>query len=119
MTLLLHKIFQTEFQAILYIIYQEDAENSAGLRALHKAAHFAYLEQHRDILVLGGAMLADDGVARTGSVLILNVADRAAAEHFSANEPLRCAGVFKSVKITRMRRGQWNPAAAPATPEGN
>ena len=104
---------------MLYIIYQEDVEDSAALRAAHKAAHFAYLEQHRDILVLGGAMLDDDGARRTGSVLILNVPDRAAAEHFSAHEPLRRAGVFKSVKITRMRRGQWNPAAAPATPEGH
>ncbi|HEY4373857.1 MAG TPA: YciI family protein [Burkholderiales bacterium] len=104
---------------MLYIIYQEDAENSAPLRALHKAAHFAYLEQHRDILVLGGALLDDGGATRTGSVLILNVPNRAAAEAFSESEPLRRAGVFKSVKITRMRRGQWNPAAAPATPEGN
>lgn len=104
---------------MLYIIYQQDVENSAPLRALHKAAHFAYLEQHRDILVLGGALLDDDGATRTGSVLILNVPNRAAAEAFSAGEPLRLAGVFKSVQITRMRRGQWNPAAAPATPEGN
>jgi len=107
---------------MLYIIYQEDIANradSAALRAQHKADHLAYLELHRDILVLGGAMLDDAGIARTGSVLILNVPDRAAAERFSANEPLRCAGVFQSVKITRMRRGQWNPAAAPATPEGN
>lgn len=104
---------------MLYIIYQEDGDNSAALRAQHKAAHFAYLEEHRDILVLGGALLDDDGATRTGSVLILNVPDRAAAEAFSANEPLRRAGVFRSVKINRMRRGQWNPAAAPATPEGN
>jgi hypothetical protein len=52
-------------------------------------------------------------------VLIINVPSRAAAEAFSADEPLRKAGVFKSVTITRMRRGQWNPAAAPATAEGN
>lgn len=104
---------------ILYIIYQQDGPGSAALRAQHKAAHFAYLERHRDILVLGGAMLADEGDTRIGSVLIINVPNRAAAEAFSANEPLRSAGVFKSVQITRMRRGQWNPAAAPATPEGN
>ena len=90
-----------------------------ALRATHKPAHFAYLEEHRDILVLGGAMLADDNETRIGSVLIINVPDRAAAEAFSANEPLRTAGTFKSVKITRMRRGQWNPDAAPDTPEGN
>ncbi len=104
---------------MLYIIYQEDVADSAALRAAHKAAHFAYLEQHRDILVLGGALLDDDNAKRTGSVLIINVPDRAAAERFSAQEPLRAAGVFKSVKITRMRRGQWNPAAAPQSAEGN
>ena len=104
---------------MLYIIYQEDVADSAALRAMHKAAHFAYLEAHRDILVLGGALLADEDATRTGSVLIINVPDRAAAERFSANEPLRSAGVFKSVRITRMRRGQWNPDAAPASAEGN
>jgi uncharacterized protein len=104
---------------MLYIIYQEDGPDSARIRAAVKAAHFAYLELHRDILVLGGALLADDGTTRTGSALIVNLPSRAAAEAFSADEPFRKAGLFKSVKITRMRRGQWNPAAAPQTPEGN
>lgn len=106
-------------KTLLYIIYQEDGPDSACIRAATKEAHFAYLERHRDILVLGGAMLADDGTTRTGSVLILNVPDRAAAEAFSADEPFRKAGLFKSVKITRMRRGQWNPDAAPKTAEGS
>ncbi len=104
---------------MLYIIYQEDGPGSKALREEHKPAHFKYLEEHEDILVLGGAMLADDGIERIGSVLILNVPDKAAAEKFSENEPLRRAGTFKSVKITRMRRGQWNPDAAPKTSEGN
>jgi uncharacterized protein len=51
--------------------------------------------------------------------LIVNVPDRKAAEAFSAAEPFRKAGLFKTVKITRMRRGQWNPEAAPGTAEGN
>ena len=101
---------------MLYIIYQEDRDD---VRAANKEQHFAYLERHRNILVLGGALLADDGIARLGSCLILNVASRAQAEEFSRNEPFRKAGLFKSVKITRMRRGQWNPAAAPKTAEGN
>ncbi|MBS27952.1 MAG: hypothetical protein CL566_03375 [Alphaproteobacteria bacterium] len=104
---------------MLYIIYQEDGPDSAALREKHKPAHFAYLEEHKDLLVLGGAMLADDDVTRIGSVLILNVPDRAAAEKFSKNEPLRMAGTFERVQITRMRRGQWNPDAAPKTAEGN
>ena len=104
---------------MLYIIYQIDKPDSEALRAPAREAHFAYLERHKDILVLGGAPLADDGDARLGSVLIINVPSRAAAEAFSADEPLRKAGVFQSVTISRMRRGQWNPAAAPRTAEGN
>ncbi len=104
---------------MLYIIYQEDVPDSAAIRDRVKQSHFDYLETHKDILVLGGALLADNDPKRIGSVLILNVPNRAAAEAFSANEPLRRAGVFASVKITRMRRGQWNPAAAPKTAEGD
>jgi uncharacterized protein YciI len=104
---------------LLFIIYQEDVENSAPLREIHKPAHFKYLTEWEDKLVLGGAMMSDDGTGRLGSVLILNVKSRIEAEAFSANEPLRMGGVFKSVKITRMRRGQWNPNAAPKTAEGN
>jgi uncharacterized protein YciI len=103
---------------MLYIIYQEDHPASAAIRAATKAAHFAYLETHKDKLVLGGALLADDSEARLGSCLIINVPNRAAAEEFSRNEPLRMAGAFESVKIRRMRRGQWNPGAAPKTEEG-
>lgn len=104
---------------MLYIIYQIDKPDSQAARAQAREAHFAYLERHKDILVLGGALLADVGDARLGSVLIINVPSRQAAEAFSADEPLRKAGVFRSVTITRMRRGQWNPAAAPKSAEGN
>jgi hypothetical protein len=104
---------------MLYIIYQVDKPGGEATRAATRDAHFAYLDAHEDILVLGGAMLAEDGKTRTGSVLIVNVADRAAAEAFSENEPFRKAGLFARVEINRMRRGQWNPAAAPQTAEGS
>ncbi len=103
---------------MLYIIYQEDRPGGAPIRAANKEAHFAYLDRHKDKLVLGGALLADDGVQRLGSCLILTVSSRAEAEAFSQDEPFRKAGLFESVKIRRMRRGQWNPAAAPKTAEG-
>jgi uncharacterized protein len=104
---------------VLYIIYQRDKADSAALRAAQREAHLRYLEEHQDILVLGGAMLAEDGTTRLGSVLIINVPNRQEAERFSAHEPFRQAGLFEHVEITRMRRGQWNPAAAPHTAEGS
>jgi uncharacterized protein len=104
---------------VLYVIYQEDRDDGSEIRAANRERHFAYLKAHADVLVLGGALLADDGVTRTGSCLIINVQSREQAEEFSRNEPFRKAGLFKSVRITRMRRGQWNPAVAPATADGN
>jgi uncharacterized protein YciI len=104
---------------MLYIIYQEDRADGAAIRAAARDEHFAYLDKHEDILVLGGALMAEDGTTRTGSVLIVNVPSLADAQSFSENEPFRRAGLFSSVKISRMRRGQWNPAAAPKSAEGN
>jgi uncharacterized protein YciI len=104
---------------MLYIIYQEDKPDGTSIRESTRAAHLAYLDKHKDILVLGGALLDEDGSTRTGSVLVINVPSRQAAEAFSAGEPFRRAGLFRSVKITRMRRGQWNPEAAPRSAEGN
>lgn len=104
---------------MLYMIYGVDGPDAARIRAATREAHFAYLEQHRDILVLGGATLADDGVARTGSVLIINVAGRAEADAFARDEPFRKAGLFAQHTVTRMRRGQWNPEAAPRSAEGS
>ncbi len=104
---------------MLYLIYCEDRPDVAALRAATRETHLAYLARHRDILILGGALLAEDGTTRIGSSFLINVPSRAAAEEFSRNEPFTAAGLFKEVRIRRMRRGQWNPTAAPATPEGN
>ncbi len=81
---------------MLYIIYQEDREGAEAIRASQRERHLAYLERHKDILVLGGALTADDGGKRLGSCLILNVASRAAAEDFSRDEPFRKAGLFSA-----------------------
>ena len=97
----------------------EDRSDGQAIRDVTRETHLAYLERHKDIVVLAGGTLAEDGKTRTGSVFIVNVTSRDAAEKFSAEEPFRKAGLFKTVKITRMRRGQWNPQAAPKTAEGN
>jgi uncharacterized protein YciI len=104
---------------MLYIMVNEDRPDGQPIREATRQTHLAYLERHKDIVVLAGGTLAEDGKTRTGSVFIVNVPNREAAEKFSAEEPFRRADLFKTVKITRMRRGQWNPQAAPKTAEGN
>jgi len=104
---------------VLYILYNEDRPDGKAVREAAREAHLAYLERHKDKVVLGGGLLSEDGATRLGSVFIINVPSRKAAEAFSADEPFRKAGLFQTVKITRMRRGQWHPEVAPKTAEGN
>ncbi len=104
---------------MLYMLYGVDGPDRSAVRDGARAEHFAYLEAHKDILVLGGGTLADEDDTRTGSVLIINVPNRAAADAFAEGEPFRRDGLFERYTVTRMRRGQWNPQAAPKTAEGD
>lgn len=114
-------MYQTSIEEpeMLYMIYGIDRAGGDEVRQAARAEHFQYLDENEHIMVLGGATLADQDDTRTGSVLIVNVPDRAAADRFAENEPFRKAGLFESVTVTRMRRGQWFPGNAPSSAEGN
>jgi uncharacterized protein YciI len=105
---------------MLWMIYCEDRDDgAAAIRAAVRDEHLAYLETHEHIMVLGGALLADDAVARLGSMFLVNLPNRAACDSLMLDEPFRKAGLFKRVTISRMRKGQFNPGAAPKTAEGD
>jgi uncharacterized protein YciI len=97
---------------MLWAISRVAAPNFAAMREKGLQAHLEYLHSRKDILVVSGATLTDDGKDVVGSMLIINVKSRAEAEAFSDGDPFTKAGMFKSVTITRMRKGQWNPQAA-------
>jgi uncharacterized protein YciI len=97
---------------MLWAISCVDHPDSAALRETHMRPHRAYLDTQSAVLVLAGATLSDDGSAATGSLFIVNVPSRAAAQAFSDRDPFTHAGMFARVSITRMRKSQWNPAAA-------
>lgn len=104
---------------MLYMIYGVDGPDADRIRADQRENHFAYLAKNEGILVLGGATLADESDARTGSLLVINVPSRTDADAFAAGEPFNKAGLFSSYTVSRMRRGQWNPTVAPTSSEGN
>jgi uncharacterized protein YciI len=97
---------------MLWTISCVDNPNSAAIRDKVVQPHRDYLQSQKKILVLAGATQNDDGSQAIGSLFVLNVGSRAEAKAFSDGDPFTKAGVFKSVTITRMRKGQWNPAAA-------
>ena len=103
---------------MLYIVNATDGPNMADRVAAHLEAHQHYLHDQSDVLVLAGGTRSDDGKTRLGSIYLLNVPDRAAAETWLAAEPFNKAGIFKTVTITRMRKGHWHPENAPQSVDG-
>ena len=77
----------------------DKTDGGLALRMSARPDHQAYLKAHADQVVAAGPTLADDGETMTGSVIIMEFPDRAAAEAFAAGDPYAKAGVFESVTI--------------------
>jgi uncharacterized protein YciI len=97
---------------MLWVISCIDKPNTAAIREKVLQPHRDYLGSKKDILVLAGATQTDDGKTAIGSCFIVNAGSRAEAKAFSDGDPFTQNGVFASITITRMRKGQWNPGAA-------
>ena len=97
---------------MLWAISCTDKPNTAATRDEQLQTHRDYLMSQKRILVLSGATQTDDGKEAIGSLFVVNVNSRAEAKAFSDGDPFTQAGVFASITITRMRKGQWNPEAA-------
>ena len=89
---------------MLFAILCTDKPDHQQVRADNRPAHLAYLEAHASQILLGGPLPNDDGSAMTGSLLVLDFADRAAAEAFAEGDPYNQAGLFESVAIKPFRK---------------
>jgi uncharacterized protein YciI len=97
---------------MLWAISCVDKPNTAAIRDEFLKPHREYLQSQKGILVLAGATQTDDGKEAIGSLFVVNAGSRSEAKAFSDGDPFTKGGVFASVTITRMRKGQWNPEAA-------
>lgn len=97
---------------MLWTISCVDKPDTAAIRERVLQPHRDYLKSQKHILVLAGATQNDEGTAAIGSLFVVNVGSRAEAKRFSDGDPFTQNGVFETITITRMRRGQWNPEAA-------
>lgn len=87
-----------------FMILCLDKAGSEAVRAANRAAHLDYLKGFAEQVVVAGPLLSDDGASPRGSLLLMELADRAAAESFAAADPYRKAGLFESVTITAWRK---------------
>ena len=87
---------------MLFAITCTDKPGALPLRLETRPAHLEYLAAHKDHFVLVGPVLDNEGKP-CGSLLVVDVADRAAAENFAAGDPYAKAGLFESVAIRGFR----------------
>ena len=79
-----------------------DRPGGLELRLATRPSHIAYLTTYASKVVHGGALLDGDG-RPCGSLLLIDVADRAEAEGFAASDPYTRAGLFESTVIRPFR----------------
>lgn len=89
---------------MLFAIYCRDKKDHSQIRLDSRPAHVEYLKQFAGQHVCTGPLLAEDGQGMIGSLLVMEFADRAAAEDFAKNDPYARAGLFDSVAITPFRK---------------
>ncbi|MCI0756875.1 YciI family protein [Teichococcus vastitatis] len=88
---------------MLFAIQCEDKPDSLDLRMATRPKHLEYLDGHAATIIQGGPVL-DAGGKPCGSLLLVDVADQAAAEALAANDPYALAGLFGAVSIRPFRQ---------------
>lgn len=87
---------------MLFAIICTDKPASLDLRMATRPAHLEYLKGFEKSTVLVGPLLDPEGKP-AGSLLVVEAADRAAAEAFAAGDPYAKAGLFESVVVRPFR----------------
>lgn len=89
---------------MIYVITCVDKPGHGAVRKENRTAHLAYLRDAGDTLFAAGPTLTDDASSVTGSVIMVDLPDKQAAETFAANDPYAKAGVFESVTIKAWKK---------------
>ncbi|WP_112320581.1 YciI family protein [Oceanibium sediminis] len=82
---------------MLFALICIDKPGALEVRKANRGAHLAYLNE-TGVVLQAGPFLDDEG-QMNGSLLVIDVADRAAAEAFAAGDPYANAGLFDAVTI--------------------
>lgn len=95
---------------MLFALICTDKPGSVDLRLSVRPEHLKYLESLGDALKAAGPFTTDEG-SPTGTLAIIEVADRAAAAQVAENDPYAKAGLFASVEIRPWKWIVKNPEA--------
>lgn len=82
---------------MLFALIARDKPGAIETRLANRAAHLDYVTQSGVVRQAGPLLKNDEEMI--GSLLILDVEDRAAAESWAAGDPYAKAGLFQDVEL--------------------
>lgn len=85
------------------ILFEDNPDAPADLRAAHMPAHLAFLQAHADRIRAAGP-LADPSGAAAGGLWIVDVETPAEAERLVREDPFWPTGLRRSVRILEWRQ---------------
>ena len=87
---------------MLVALFAKDKPGALQIRKDTRAEHLAHIE--RTGVVAQAGPLLDDAGEMAGSLVILDVADMAAAQDWADKDPYALAGLFESVTLTAWKK---------------
>lgn len=85
----------------LFALICTDKADHENLRKATRDAHLAYLNASGVVRMAGPFLNAG---AMTGSLVVIEVADKTAAESWAASDPYALAGLFAKVRIEEWKK---------------
>jgi uncharacterized protein YciI len=86
----------------LFVLSCLDKPDALELRMATREAHLAYVRENIARIKAAGPLL-DEAEQMAGSMFVFEAENAAEVEAFSAADPYRTAGLFKSVTVTPWR----------------
>lgn len=87
---------------MFFAVICDDKPGALEVRKANRAAHLDYIAA-TGVVAQAGPLLDEEAVMR-GSLLVLDVPDRGAAEAWAADDPYARAGLFERVEIRAWNR---------------
>lgn len=87
---------------MFYALIANDKPGAFEIRKANRDAHLAYIKE-TGVVAQAGPLLDAEG-QMCGSLVILDVADQAAADQWAAGDPYAKAGLFSDVTIKPWNR---------------
>jgi uncharacterized protein YciI len=97
---------------MFFVVSCIDHPDKEELRLATRSQHQDYIAASGGMVKAGGPYLDDKGETMIGTLIVLDVADRAAAEAWLRQDPYSKAGLFEQVEIRLWRWVVGVPAGA-------